>query len=159
MNEPRPAPQRGDTPDAVALWASARVTELLDGHDDPPAYGSPEWQRLPNSDPRKGAAIVVAAELWRRHGHDNLSVIEAADMWRRYGDDVVQWFKEASTPRAPLAQRKTIAELDTLAKPRPSRPVQASPGWPPVAIPGRPGWYRRLANGRQIDTKRSEAAA
>ncbi|MEU0253277.1 hypothetical protein ABZ299_12375 [Streptomyces sp. NPDC006184] len=159
MNEPRPAPPRGDYPDAVALWASARVTELLGGHADPPPYGSPEWRQLPGSDPRKGAAVITAAEMWRRHGHDNLSVIEAAEMWRRYGDDVLTWFKEASAPHAPIAERKTVAELDALAKPTPARPVQATAGWPPVAIPGRAGWYRGLVNGRQVDMPKQQVAA
>lgn len=29
--------------------------------------------------------------------------------------------------------------------------VTATPGWPPVAIPGRPGWYRHWVDGRQVD--------
>lgn len=31
------------------------------------------------------------------------------------------------------------------------RPVQAAPGWPPVRIPGRPGWWRHHINGQQVD--------
>lgn len=31
------------------------------------------------------------------------------------------------------------------------RPVQATPGWPPVAIPGWPGWWRHYINGQQVD--------
>ncbi len=34
---------------------------------------------------------------------------------------------------------------------RPSREVTATPGWPPIALPGRPGWYRHLVNGEQVD--------
>ncbi|MEV6116643.1 hypothetical protein AB0L59_30250 [Streptomyces sp. NPDC052109] len=161
MNEPRPAPSRGETLDAVALWASARVTELLGEDETPtPAYGSPKWQQLPGADPHKAAAMITAAELWRRHGHDDMSVIEAADLWRKYcSDELLTWFREASATHAPLASRKTIAELDALAKPKPAHPVQATAGWPPVAIPGRPGWYRHLVNGRQVDVQRAEAAA
>jgi hypothetical protein len=159
VNEHRAA-TRGDTPDAVALWASARVTELLvDQHQPVPAYGTREWQQLDSNDPRKAAAILTAAESWRRFGHEDLSVIEAAEMWRRYGSEVVQWFKEASTPHAPIAERKTVAELEALAKPKPARPVQASEGWPPVAIPGRPGWYRCLVDGRQVDVQKRQVAA
>lgn len=35
--------------------------------------------------------------------------------------------------------------------PKPYR-VTATPGWPPVAIPGRPGWYRHHGpDGEQTD--------
>lgn len=34
--------------------------------------------------------------------------------------------------------------------PTPS-PVTATPGWPPVAIPGRPGWWRHWIDGKQVD--------
>lgn len=30
--------------------------------------------------------------------------------------------------------------------------ICATPGWTPVAIPGRPGWWRHLINGQQVDT-------
>ncbi|MET8803611.1 hypothetical protein [Streptomyces sp. NPDC004546] len=130
--------------DPVALWASARVTELLAGHDDPPQYGSAEWQQLPGNDPKKGAAVITAAEMWRRYSDE---------------DELVAWLNDAHRVRTPIASRKTIAELDALAKPKPARPVQAAPGWPPIAIPGRPGWYRHLVNGRQVDVQRTEQAA
>lgn len=29
--------------------------------------------------------------------------------------------------------------------------VRATPGWPPVQIPGRPGWWRHCINGEQVD--------
>lgn len=29
--------------------------------------------------------------------------------------------------------------------------VWATPGWPPVRIPGRPGWWRHYNNGQQVD--------
>ena len=31
------------------------------------------------------------------------------------------------------------------------RPVIATEGWPPVAIPGHPGWRRHLIDGQQVD--------
>lgn len=131
--------------DPVSLWASARVTELLgDSATRPPKYGSAEWHRLAGNDPRKGAAVITAAELWRRFGDE---------------EDLLAWFRDASRARTPLASWKTRAELDALAKPKPPRPVQAADGWPPVAIPGRPGWYRHFANGRQVDAQRTEMAA
>ncbi|MER6832672.1 hypothetical protein ABT320_01560 [Streptomyces cellulosae] len=40
--------------------------------------------------------------------------------------------------------------------PRPYE-VTASPGWPPVAIPGRPGWWRHYGpNGEQTDLPTNE---
>ena len=29
--------------------------------------------------------------------------------------------------------------------------VTATPGWPPVAIPGHPGWWRHYIDGHQVD--------
>lgn len=29
--------------------------------------------------------------------------------------------------------------------------VTAAPDWPPVAIPGRPGWWRHCIDGQQVD--------
>jgi hypothetical protein len=130
--------------DPVALWASYAVTQLLDSQDDPPKYGSAAWQRLPGDDPRRAAAIIEAAEWWRRYGDEQ---------------ELMAWFRDASRNRDYLASRRTIAELDALAKPKPPRPLQAAVGWPPVAIPGRPGWYRHLVDGQQVDLLRGEAAA
>ncbi|MEU5195226.1 hypothetical protein AB0G86_14390 [Streptomyces scabiei] len=88
-------------------------------------------------------------------------MITAAELWRRYGDEqeLMAWFRDASRHREPLASRRTFVELDALAQPKPAKPVQATPGWPPVAIPGRPGWYRRLVDGRQVDVQRTDVAA
>ncbi|MFE0039395.1 hypothetical protein [Streptomyces sp. NPDC059015] len=36
-------------------------------------------------------------------------------------------------------------------EPPPPYEVTATPGWPPVAIPGRPGWWRHHINGQQVD--------
>lgn len=36
------------------------------------------------------------------------------------------------------------------------RPLTATPGWPPVAIPGRPGWWRHLIDGQQVDLPHNE---
>ena len=30
-------------------------------------YGSPEWDALPDQDPRRAAAVIVAAECWLDH--------------------------------------------------------------------------------------------
>ncbi|AEY90743.1 hypothetical protein SHJG_5475 [Streptomyces hygroscopicus subsp. jinggangensis 5008] len=115
--------------------------------DDPtpaPKYGSREWQQTPSTDPRRAVAVI-----------------EAAEMWRRYGDEeqLLAWFRGAHAARPPLASRKTMAELNEAARPKPAVPVRAFEGWPPVAIPGRPGWYRHLVNGRQVDVQKRQVAA
>ncbi|MBE1601297.1 hypothetical protein [Streptomyces stelliscabiei] len=130
--------------DPVSLWASARVSELLDGQGDPPKYGNREWQELPNGDPRKAAAMITAAEMWRRYGDEQ---------------ELMTWFRDAYRNREPLAGRRTLAELDALARLKPAKPVQATPGWPPIALPGRPGWYRCHVDGRQVDVQRTDVAA
>jgi hypothetical protein len=37
--------------------------------------------------------------------------------------------------------------------------ITASPDWPPVAIPGRPGWWRHYENGQQVDLPHNERTA
>ncbi|MEU9264587.1 hypothetical protein AB0E04_03910 [Streptomyces sp. NPDC048251] len=120
---------------SMALWASGTVTRLLDGHDDPPKYGSTAWRQLPGNDPRRTAALITAAEMWRRYGDE---------------EELLAWFRDANRNRDSLASRRTLAELDALAR-QPAMPVQAAPGWPPVRIPGRPGWRRHLVDGQQVD--------
>jgi hypothetical protein len=123
--------------DQAALWASARVTELLGDDTTPlPRYGTREWQQLPGTAPQKAAALITAAELWRKYGDE---------------EALLTWFREAHRARPPLASRQTLAELNEAAKPKPARPVQAADGWPPVALPGRPGWRRHLVDGQQVD--------
>lgn len=132
--------------DTISLWASARLAELIDdkaARDGVPSYGTEAWQRLPGNDPRRAAAIIGAAEMWRKYGDE---------------EALLTWFRESSAPHRPIAERKTIAELNALAKGRQTRPVQATQGWPPVAIPGQPGWYRHLVDGRQVDVQRTEPA-
>lgn len=134
---------RDDHP--TALWANARVTELLGDDTTPlPKYGTREWQQLPSAAPQKAAAVITAAEMWRKYGDE---------------DNLLAWFREAHRARPPLASRKTLAELDALAKPKPPRPVQAAEDWPPVAIPGRPGWWRHLVDGRQVDLPHDRSGA
>lgn len=140
-------PPHDDHP--TALWASARVTGLLGEDSAPlPRYGTREWQQLPDTAPHKVAAVITAAELWRKYGDE---------------DGLLAWFREARHARPPLASRKTLTELNELGRPKPARAVQAAPGWPPVAIPGRPGWWRhRGSGGEQVDlphNNRSGAAA
>jgi hypothetical protein len=49
------------TPLASKLLARIADTRTI------PSYGSPEWDALPDQDPRRAAAVIVAAECWRDH--------------------------------------------------------------------------------------------
>lgn len=137
--------------DPVALWASSQVTAL--GVTEWPPYGAPAWRALLADDPRKAAAIIEAAEQWRRHR------AEVDHLDRLLVDDPDEWFRqvtadadaEARRILPALAKRPTAAELRARARHQPPRPVVATPGWPPVAIPGRPGYRRHHVNGRQLD--------
>jgi hypothetical protein len=37
--------------------------------------------------------------------------------------------------------------------------VRATPDWPPVQVPGRPGWWRHLIDGEQVDLPHREVSA
>jgi hypothetical protein len=112
--------------DKVTAWAEQQVTALLPAEVDVPAYGTLAWLQLPAGDPRKAAALITAAEMWRRYGDEQA---------------LLQWFREAHRARPSVADRRTRAELDTAAKPHPPHRLQATPGWPPIAVPGQPGRY------------------
>lgn len=147
--------------DVTGLWASARVTELLDGVDvEPPTYGSSAWLELPGGDPRRPAALITAAEQWRRLEAERARLDQLAE------DDPDAWFAEVTAEadnaarrlarRLELSRRPTVAELERRRTHREPREVVATPGWPPVAIPGRPGWWRHCIDGRQVDLPRRE---
>ncbi|MHC0434026.1 DUF2742 domain-containing protein [Streptomyces sp. O3] len=123
------------TADATALWAAAQA-ELLPGTF--PAYGSDAWRELPPTDPRRYAAALVAAESWRRQ--------QVRENWLASLDDDA-WHREVTRDaldavrRMRLSARPVRAELDALARPLPPHRLTATPGWPPVAVPGQPGRY------------------
>lgn len=50
----------------VTRWVT-RILVAADEVGQVPRYGSPEWQRLDNRDPRYLGALVIAAEAWRQH--------------------------------------------------------------------------------------------
>lgn len=45
-----------------------RLIDLGHRHGDIPIYGSPEWEALDTTDPRRFASVVRAAECWRLDG-------------------------------------------------------------------------------------------
>lgn len=51
------------------LWAGALIQAGLAAGALPP-YGARDWRRLPQEDPRRVAACVVAAECWRSDDDD-----------------------------------------------------------------------------------------
>lgn len=145
--------------DATAMWAEQQVTTL--GVNEYPVYGSPAWAALRAADPRRAAAIIEAAELWRRQ--------QAREAWldRLLDEAPEEWFRivtadaDAEAGRQlralRLSAQPTAAELAARRAQRgPVREVVATAGWPPVAIPGRPGWWRGLTrDGRQLDLPRT----
>ncbi|MFD5506988.1 hypothetical protein ACFWIB_04325 [Streptomyces sp. NPDC127051] len=110
-----------DPGEIAALWAAAR--SLFYAQNFPP-YASRAWCALSPDDPRRIA-----------------SALDAAERWRKYGDEqaLLQWFRETFVRRPSLAERKTVAELAAARQPKPPHQLQATPGWPPIAIPGQPG--------------------
>ncbi|WP_411143455.1 hypothetical protein [Streptomyces sp. x-80] len=151
--------------DPTALWAEAKISYLA---GDFPAYGSSQWRDLPPESPQRLAAVLEAAELWRRH------VAEQARLDDLLETDPGLWWQEA-TQDADEEARRTLRRLRLssfldareraeLRRPLPPHQLRVTPGWPPVAIPGRPGWWRHCRDGRQIDlpyrdTAPKEAAA
>ncbi|MER5211952.1 DUF2742 domain-containing protein [Streptomyces sp. NPDC002838] len=113
-------------PDAMAgdvahLRACAQAEAL---HvNDWPEYGSPPWLRLPADDPRVYVATLEAAELHRMH------------VQRIYADAHTQALNVLQTAAEVRAARKGTMRT------RPAHTLTATPGWPPVQIPGQPGEY------------------
>lgn len=69
----------------------ARLLDLGRSCGEIPVYGSEEWDALDPVDPRRFAAVVVAAECWRQDGEpdrvrarllDELAVSELLARWR-----------------------------------------------------------------------------
>ncbi|MEV6976167.1 hypothetical protein [Kitasatospora sp. NPDC093806] len=170
-----PAPVR-DAHRSTARWAADRFVSVLrrispavvfDRWGQPvgiPAYGSPAFAALPAGDPRREAALVTAAEAWRQQAEQAPEAIHAGlrtDLvlgeraraaW--VAEDEAAWKELVRTVRAwsnhPTALE--LAEQRARAAEAAHRPVSASPAWPPVAIPGRPGWHRHhRPDGRQAD--------
>ncbi|MFF8809913.1 DUF2742 domain-containing protein [Streptomyces omiyaensis] len=131
--------------DAATAWAEYQVTTLADGAQEwnVPAYGSPAWNRLPPSDPRRFAAVIEAAERWSRRTAEEERLDQLAD------DDPTAWYAEITAEAnaaarhlaGRLARMRTQAELESARTHRPPHRLRATPGWPPIAVPGQPGRY------------------
>lgn len=113
-------------PDAMAgdvthLRACAQAEALR--VSDWPEYGSSPWLQLPADDPRVYVATLEAAELHRMHVN------------RIYADAHTQ----ARNVLQAAAEGRD-ARTGTMRS-RPPHQLTATPGWPPIQIPGRPGEY------------------
>ncbi|MFB6567365.1 DUF2742 domain-containing protein [Streptomyces noursei] len=114
-----------------------------------PTYGTTEWYNLDTRDPRKKLALFEAAERWRLQ--------QAREQWLDSLSDA-DWYAEtfgdarraASQLIAATNRIRSFREAkNARATPRPPRPVQASPGWPPVRIPGGNGRYLTYTDERR----------
>jgi hypothetical protein len=82
-----------------------------------PKYGSSEWDALPDQDPRRAAAVVVAAEAWRDHcspervAADMLAEMVHVDLEIARRVREASWDVSAARDWAALAQSPTFAEL------------------------------------------------
>ncbi|MGW0596109.1 DUF2742 domain-containing protein [Streptomyces sp. NPDC002776] len=119
----RAVPDNATAGEITHLRACAQATALLGSRETWPTYGTLPWLQLNPQDPRVYVATLEAAELHRMAEE------------RRYADAREQ----------AVATRQAAAD-ERLARPhimrtRPPHQLAATPGWPPVQIPGRPGEY------------------
>jgi hypothetical protein len=130
VETPELEPPIVDPDEFVQLWADAKALFFA---EDFPKYGGPEWRALAPDDPKRLAAALYAAECWRKYGDE---------------EELIAWFRSAFHSRPSLAERRTRAELDAAAKPKQPHQLQATPGWPPIRVPGKPGRYLTYSEGR-----------
>jgi hypothetical protein len=128
---PTVRPRVDQAADPIALWATARAHALA---PDFPKYASPAWCALHPSHPARLASALEAAELWRRYGDEHA---------------LVEWLKSLAHAPESIARRRSLAELDAHARPKPAHPLRATPGWPPIRVPGQPGRYLHPQEGRR----------
>lgn len=130
VDTPAPEPDDVGLGDITALWANAKIAWAA---RDFPKYGSSEWIALTPDDPRRLAGALEASEMWRRYGDE---------------EELVSWLRNLGrTPN--LIDTRSRAQLDEAAKPKPPHQLQATPGWPPIAVPGQPGTYLTHPQQRQ----------
>ena len=104
-----------------------------------PHYGSTTWNMLADQDPRRAAAIMVAAEAWRDHcSPERVAADLLAEMAER-DDDIARRLRETSWdvhaalyPRAwdvntPHRTKRVAGEIE--------EPFHSCSGSPPFTIP------------------------
>ncbi|MFE2020133.1 hypothetical protein ACFW9O_19070 [Streptomyces sp. NPDC059499] len=137
-------PENATAGEVTALRAENQIAALR--VDSWPRYGSPGWLRLAPSDPRAYAATLEAAELHRRteaeqQRLDDLMDNDPAEWWREITADANAY---AARQGHAIAARRTAEEVrvaQAREQNRPPHELRATPGWPPIAIPGQPGRY------------------
>lgn len=108
------------------------------------------------------AMVQRTPAQWIQYGHDHLHEILAdALKWQAYvteqwreeqwmKDDPEEWYSDCFAEAriearwlvpAIAAMREARSLKDARAKPGPIHQLHATPGWPPVAVPGHPGRY------------------
>jgi len=99
--------------DSTAEWASHRI-RAGQAVGQVPRYGSAAWLRLGDRDPRKVAAVVIAAEAWR---WDSLELPDRLagelDEARRTTEelDAAEWSLAAASVRR-TASTPTLLQLE-----------------------------------------------
>lgn len=147
----RAVPEHVTAGDVTALRAETQIAALR--VEDWPAYGTAAWLQLDPKDPRAYAATLEAAEQHRRTEAEQRRLDDLMD------SDPVGWWREitadanayAARQGYVIAARRTAEEIRVArdnANNRAPHQLRASPGWPPVAIPGQPGRY--LTHGQEI---------
>lgn len=116
---------------------------------------------------RPPAVLSPEQEQWLRYAHDHLGeILRDAIRWQQHvrqqqaeddwmSGDPLDWymdtFAEARIEARKLlpaisAMKTARAVRDARAKPGPVHQLKATPGWPPIAIPGQPGRYLTLTS-------------
>lgn len=121
---------RAEHGDQVQAWAEARMASYAEGF---PRYASRAWRELHPDDPRRLGGVLEAAENWRKYGDE---------------EDLLAWLIYVNRARDPITAGKTRAEYDAAAAPKPAHQLRATPGWPPIRVPGQPGRYLAYTEGR-----------
>lgn len=140
----RSIPEDASAGDVTQIWAEQQFAAL--GVIEAPEYGSPAWVKLRAEDPRRAAALIEAAELWRRSRARETWLDQLAE------DDPERWFAlvtadaDAEAKRLlrlmRLSTRPTWTEIQTKRATHGGvHQLKATPGWPPIAVPGHPGRY------------------
>ncbi|WP_174566069.1 hypothetical protein [Streptomyces niveus] len=107
--------------DAGQWWTDAKA-RFLDREF--PRYGTQAWKDLEPEDPKRLAAAL-----------------DYAEMWRKYGADIAADLDDAIRARPPISSGVPLAVLDAAARPYEPHELVPTPGWPPIAVPGKPGRY------------------
>lgn len=132
--------------DDTRQWAAERARRLRAqlGTDlasaEIPLYGSRDWHRLPDNDPRRWLALLAAAEAWR-HDSDPHTIAARVDVEleaaRRADDRDHESWRDVAQRVRHLARVPSHQDLvDRREQPTGDRTVTDSPGWPDVTRPG-----------------------